>query len=363
MNDEHRHLSNETLQHERPTALDDDGSTPELRARSEALREDHQAGTLPPRMDTGDADRQLSRDEEIRGVQGWMAMDLHRALGLSVDDHSKYQGHASWADWWANLMAQINQRTRAIQAYAQAQRTDLEVTSDFSVIAATYGADPTPVELFFPFAYGITIAAAHPAAPHETPYMIDLVGVSDANPLQEETRRLITHRSLVSGLVRDIAALNQPGQQQEQPAPVGWEALARQREAELKKLGEQKHAVEQERDGAYRERNTLVALLAGYTDGAVVAPAPDVDEPGWRIVYLQLDGRQASWHFGPRDADLTKPLEHVAVDDPRAQWDGHTTEAKYAHITALTAELLQRCGPACAEQHTETGRCELARNR
>jgi hypothetical protein len=119
---------------------------------------------------------------------------------------------------------------------------------------------------------------------------------------------------------------------------------------------------ETERDGAYRERNALVALLAACSDGAVVAPAPDVEEPGWQIAYLYLDGRQASWHFGPRDADLAEPLEHVDAADPRAQWDGHTTEQKYAHIAALTAELMQRCGPACSEKHTESGRCEMARN-
>lgn len=127
--------------------------------------------------------------------------------------------------------------------------------------------------------------------------------------------------------------------------------------------GEQKHAAEQaeaERDGAYRERAHLVALLAAMTDNAVIAPAPDVDEPGWQIAYLQLGGWQASWHISPRDADLFKNVEHVPADDPRAQWDGHTTAEKYAHIATLTAELAQRCGPACAEGHTYTGRCEGA---
>ncbi|MFF6829610.1 hypothetical protein [Streptomyces longwoodensis] len=128
-----------------------------------------------------------------------------------------------------------------------------------------------------------------------------------------------------------------------------WEAAAKTREAE--------------RDGAYRERAHLVALLATLTDGAVITYATDVDEPGWQIVYLRLGGRQASWHISPRDADLFAHVERVEHDDPRACWDGHTTEEKYAYIAAWTAELAEQCGPACAEQHTERGRCEIARNR
>ncbi|MBM9509967.1 hypothetical protein [Actinacidiphila acididurans] len=99
-----------------------------------------------------------------------------------------------------------------------------------------------------------------------------------------------------------------------------------------------------ERDGAYRERNALAALAAGQAESAVVAPATDVPEPGWQILYLVLHGRQCSWHFGPRDADLIEHLEHVPADDPRAQWDGHTTEAKYEHI-AWIARALGTPGP------------------
>lgn len=116
-----------------------------------------------------------------------------------------------------------------------------------------------------------------------------------------------------------------------------------------------------ERDGAYRERAHLVALLAAMTDGAVIAYATDIDEPGWQIVYLAIGGRQASWHISPRDAELFAHVERVEIEDPRAHWDGHTTEEKYGGIAAHTAELAQRCGPACSEQHTETGRCEAAR--
>lgn len=128
-----------------------------------------------------------------------------------------------------------------------------------------------------------------------------------------------------------------------------WEALAKQYEAE--------------RDGAYRERAHLVALLAAMTDGAVITYATDVDEPGWQIVYLTIGDRQASWHVSPRDADLFQHTERVEHDDPRAQWDGHTTEEKYTAIAAHTAELAQRCGPACSEMHTGVGRCETARDR
>ncbi|MDQ0809875.1 hypothetical protein QFZ63_001589 [Streptomyces sp. B3I7] len=130
--------------------------------------------------------------------------------------------------------------------------------------------------------------------------------------------------------------------QEEQAAPVDWQAIARQRERELKTEGERKHAAQKERDGAYRERAHLVALLAAMTGDAVIAPALDVPEPGWWIVYLTIGGRQTSWHISPRDAVLFAHVEHVDVEDSRAIWDGHSTEEKYAAITAHTAELAQR---------------------
>jgi hypothetical protein len=89
-----------------------------------------------------------------------------------------------------------------------------------------------------------------------------------------------------------------------------------------------------ERDGAYRERAQLLAELAARYP-AVLAPAPDVDEPGWTLLYLTLPTGQASWHVHPRDRDLFGHVELVGPGDPRAQWDGHTTEEKYARIAAL----------------------------
>ncbi|MFJ1657202.1 hypothetical protein [Streptomyces anthocyanicus] len=146
----------------------------------------------------------------------------------------------------------------------------------------------------------------------------------------------------------------------EQGTPVDWQATAEQREQELKAVGEARHKAEQERDGAYGERAHLVALLAAMTDGAVIAPAVDVAAPGWQIAYLAIGGRQASWHISPRDAGLFDDVEHVSADDPRAHWDGHSTEDKYARIRQHTRQLARRCGSACAEAHTYTGRCEGA---
>lgn len=99
-------------------------------------------------------------------------------------------------------------------------------------------------------------------------------------------------------------------------------------------------AVEAERDAAYRERAHLTAWLA-TTHPAVITPAPDIDEPGWQILYLAAGGRQLSWHIAPRDADLYTHVEHVPADDPRAQWDGHTTEQKYQAIRAMTFSQLR----------------------
>lgn len=123
-----------------------------------------------------------------------------------------------------------------------------------------------------------------------------------------------------------------------------WATVARQRE--------------NERDGAYRERAHLVALLAAMTDGAVIAPALDIDdEPGWQIAYLTIGGRQASWHISPRDAELFEHVPHVPADDPRARWDGHTTDDKYDGIRQQTVSLWRQCGPECAEMHRFEGRC------
>ncbi|MFJ2174364.1 hypothetical protein ACIOHE_15800 [Streptomyces sp. NPDC087851] len=111
----------------------------------------------------------------------------------------------------------------------------------------------------------------------------------------------------------------------------------------------------EERDGAYRERAHLVAWIAALHP-AVIAPAPDVDEDGWQIVYITVGDWQMSWHISPRDAALFKDIEHVRADDPRALWDGHTTEAKYVRIRQHTRVVhINRRLQSRRNKHAETG--------
>ncbi|WP_433893049.1 hypothetical protein [Streptomyces sp. CA-111067] len=117
--------------------------------------------------------------------------------------------------------------------------------------------------------------------------------------------------------------------------------LMRQAGDERDKANAELGAARDQRDGAYRERAQLLAWLAALHP-AVIAPALDLDEPGWWILYLAPPiGGQLSWHISPRDAGLLTHVERVEPDDPRAQWDGHTTDEKYGRIQVLTSALVE----------------------
>lgn len=90
-------------------------------------------GKLPPQPPTApDADRQLSREEEVRGVQAWMALDVHQALGWSLTGGEEHQGRKSWADWWAELCAEVRERAQVGDTLARVREL-CELTIDRSV--------------------------------------------------------------------------------------------------------------------------------------------------------------------------------------------------------------------------------------
>ena len=81
----------------------------------------------------------------------------------------------------------------------------------------------------------------------------------------------------------------------------------------------------------YTERAQLVALLAALYPSSWEYTDPQAE--GWPVVYVELPTGQASWHISPDDWPL---FSHVPRN-PAAQWDGHTTEQKYARIQAWSA--------------------------
>ena len=89
-------------------------------------------------------------------------------------------------------------------------------------------------------------------------------------------------------------------------------------------------------NGLYRERAHLVAHLAAYYPA--VAGYTDPAATDWLVVTLDLPEGQASWHIARRDEDL---FEHVPRVDA-VEWDGHTTEQKYARIAEATRRLAEQ---------------------
>ena len=92
--------------------------------------------------------------------------------------------------------------------------------------------------------------------------------------------------------------------------------------------------LETARDGAYTERNRLVALLATmFPSGTKKTAIPGWDEAWHGCVYIDLPNGQASWHYHDSEAHLFAHLPPYQGD-----WDGHSTEEKYSRIAALAGE-------------------------
>jgi hypothetical protein len=97
-------------------------------------------------------------------------------------------------------------------------------------------------------------------------------------------------------------------------------------------------ALEAARDGAYTERNRLVALLASiYPSGVKKTAIPGWDEAWHGCVYIDLPVGQASWHFHDSEAHLFAHLPSY-----EGEWDGHTTEEKYERLLLAGSHANQK---------------------
>lgn len=84
-------------------------------------------------------------------------------------------------------------------------------------------------------------------------------------------------------------------------------------------------------DLAYHERNRLVAALARLYPSGLKKTAIEGWDPEWHnCVFIHLPTGQASWHYHDCEAYLFAGLPPYEGD-----WDGHTTEEKYARLAAI----------------------------
>ncbi len=110
--------------------------------------------------------------------------------------------------------------------------------------------------------------------------------------------------------------------------------LARPALDDVLRLARKHRETERQKNGAYAERNKLVAALSKLFPSSLERhPESDTAwEDDWRwIVFVDLPTGQASWHI--HDSELAM-FDHLPRNEGRV-WDGHTTEQKYARLADL----------------------------
>ena len=106
---------------------------------------------------------------------------------------------------------------------------------------------------------------------------------------------------------------------------------------EMTEAADRIEELEAARDGAYTERNRLVAFLASiYPSGVKKTAIPGWDEAWHGCVYIDFPIGQASWHFHNSEAHLFANLPPY-----EGEWDGHTTEEKYERISLAANHVKQ----------------------
>jgi hypothetical protein len=124
----------------------------------------------------------------------------------------------------------------------------------------------------------------------------------------------------------------------------------------IAKLKVENAAVTAAKDGAYLERNQVVAALAKCFPSGVARTAIEGWSEDWHgCVYIDLPTGQVSWHFHDSQAYLFADLPPY-----NKPWDGHDTPEKYRRVAALDAAqsqaaamagLLEEAREAIAEHH------------
>jgi hypothetical protein len=115
--------------------------------------------------------------------------------------------------------------------------------------------------------------------------------------------------------------------------PLGKWCKFADHEAELAKVKAERNAAVAAKDGAYLERNQLVAALSKLFPAGVARTAIEGWLDDWHgCVYIDLPTGQVSWHFHDTQAHLFAHLPTYSE-----KWDGHDTPEKYKRLAALAA--------------------------
>lgn len=99
-------------------------------------------------------------------------------------------------------------------------------------------------------------------------------------------------------------------------------------------LAAEVRALRARKDGAYLERNQVVAALAKCFPSGTARTAIEGWSEDWHgCVYIDLPTGQVSWHFNDSHAHLFADLPPYA-----GSWDGHDTPEKYRRLAAMSRE-------------------------
>ena len=100
---------------------------------------------------------------------------------------------------------------------------------------------------------------------------------------------------------------------------------------EVERLEAENEALRARKDGAYLERNQVVAALSKCFPSVRTRTAIEGWSEDWHgCVYIELPTGQVSWHFHDSQAYL---FDHLP--EQRVEWDGHDTPEKYRRLAAL----------------------------
>lgn len=90
------------------------------------------------------------------------------------------------------------------------------------------------------------------------------------------------------------------------------------------------------KDGAYHERNILVAALARLFPSGLRPTEIEGWNPEWHgCVYIDLPSGQISYHFHDREAHLFEGLPPYTKD-----WDGHDKDAVHQRLAAIRSQAV-----------------------